>query len=76
MEYERNGKRKYFELEIIEAHNDDYRTLGLWDPMEGVKHTRNVSQIQEESNLSIANKTLRVVSKIVSSVFSSSLLVH
>lgn len=67
MEYEQNGKRKYFALEIIEANAERFRSLGSWDPARGVRHSRNVSQIKEESSLSIANKTLRVVSKLVSS---------
>lgn len=65
MEYEQNGKRKYFSLEIIEASGDRFRKLGSWDPVHGVRHSRNISQIKEESSLSIANKTLRIVSKIV-----------
>lgn len=66
MEYEQNGKRKFFSLEIIEANSERYRSLGAWDPVREVRHYRNVSEIQKESSLSIANKTLRVVSKIVS----------
>ncbi len=66
MEFEQNGRRKYFMLEIIEATREGFRILGTWDPDRGVAHTRNVSQLKEESGRTIANKTLRVVSKIVS----------
>ena len=71
MDYEPNGKRKYFSLEIIEANSEPtisepFRSLGAWNPLRGVRHYRNVSEIQKESSLSIANKTLRVVSKLVS----------
>ncbi|XP_065222052.1 glutamate receptor ionotropic, kainate 2-like isoform X2 [Planococcus citri] len=65
MEYETNGKRKYFALEIIEATTDRFRVLGSYDPLREIRHSRNASEIQKESSLSIANKTLRVVSKIV-----------
>lgn len=64
--FDKTGARKYFSLEIIEATNDGFRKLGTWDTERGVKHARNLTQLQMESSKAIVNKTLRVVSKIVS----------
>lgn len=68
MEFGANGTRTFFTLNIIEAMQmRGFRSLGTWDSYRGVKHRRNESQLFQETNyLSIANKTLHVVSKIVS----------
>lgn len=65
MEYDREGKRTYFHLEVVEINDEGFRSLGSWDPDHVFTFFRNLSQIQQERSFSIENKTLRVVSKLV-----------
>lgn len=72
MTYDSYGRRGRFKVEYLEANSDGFRSLASWTPLNGVKHFRNATQMTMESSMTLANKTLTVVTKIVSDYFSSS----
>ena len=68
MEFDENGRRTFFSVDIIQLASNGSRKIGTWDPRNDISYTRSMSEITKEIQESITTKEFVVTSRIVSVV--------
>jgi len=64
-----SGRRSQFKLDVVEYFTGKFKKMGTWETGRGVNRTVSVKEKEQEIQKSLQFKTFKVVSRIVSPVF-------
>ncbi|XP_044740754.1 glutamate receptor ionotropic, kainate 2-like [Chrysoperla carnea] len=64
IQFDENGYRTDFTLQILDISDDGFRPIGTWDPANGVRRTISEEDSLAQYSAALRNKTFKVASRI------------